>query len=43
MSRKHTVNSSHPLSLCELALFFSTVKHEFNNKTPCLAQPVNVP
>ena len=38
-----TVNFSHPFPLCELALAFSTVKHALSNKTPCFAQPDNVP
>jgi hypothetical protein len=37
------VNFSHPLPLWEFALFFSTVKQALSNKTPCLAQPDNVP
>lgn len=38
-----TVNFSHPLFLCELALPFSTVKQALSNRTPCRAQPDRVP
>ena len=38
-----SVNSSHPLSLCELGCCFRTVSTVFRSKTPCFAHAVRLP